>query len=375
MTTFDDLTACLACGHTRLTVALSLGRQPLANQFTATPTPLPAYPLQLVRCASCGHLQLSGSVDRAALFTDYIYRSGTTDTLRKYFRTFAQWVTDRHGVGRLLDIACNDGSQLDAFAALGWDTCGVDPAANLSPLNRHPHRVGFFDASCTDLGRFDVIVAQNVVAHTDDPLGLLTVAGTMTEHLYVQTSQARMVERGEFDTIYHEHLSFFTPATMQALAARARLAVSDVTVTPIHGDSFVFHLTHGTPAGDLSGWSEAQVHRFAGEALTVIEDLREMLQRHPGLVGYGAAAKAMTLLNAVGIGPAYIVDDALEKQGLFAPGIGTPILAPQVLADEAPPLELIPLAWNFHDEIVRRVREHYTGPLRTLRYFPEVRWS
>lgn len=375
MTDFRDLTECLACGRDRLAVALSLGRQPLANQFTAAPAVLPAYPLHLVRCADCGHLQLSGSVDRAALFTDYIYRSGTTDTLRAYFARFAEWVTARHGVGRVLDIACNDGSQLDAFAALGWDTCGVDPAVNLSPLNRHPHRVGFFDESCTDLGRFDVIVAQNVLAHTDDPLGLLTVAGIMTEHLYVQTSQARMVERGEFDTIYHEHLSFFTPATMQALAARAGLAVADVTVTPIHGDSFVFHLTHGTPATDLPGWSSAQVHRFAGDALTIIEDLREVLNRHRNIVGYGAAAKAMTLLNAVGIGPAYIVDDATEKQGRFSPGIGTPVLAPAMLAGEAEPLELIPLAWNFHDEIVRRVREHYTGPLRTLRYFPEVRWS
>lgn len=370
-----SLTACLACGHTDLTMVLSLGHQPLANQFTETPAVLPAFPLHLMRCRDCGHLQLSGSVDRAALFTDYIYRSGTTETLRAYFRWFAAWVTERHGVGRVLDIACNDGSQLDAFRELGWRTYGVDPAANLSPLNRHPHRVAFFDEDCTDLGHFDVIVAQNVVAHTDDPLAMLATAGTMTDHLYVQTSQARMVERGEFDTIYHEHLSFFTPRSMGALAARAGLAVQDVTVTPIHGDSFVFHIGHGKPAAELPGWSEAQVHRFAGDALTIIEDLREMLRSHGHVVGYGAAAKAMTVLNAVGVGPAYIVDDAVEKQGRFAPGIGTPILAPSVLAEESAPLELIPLAWNFHDEIVQRVRQHYTGPLRTLRYFPEVRWS
>ena len=375
MTSFHTLPDCLACGGDDLSLVLSLGHQPLANAFTPAPQVLPTFPLWLRRCRTCGHLQLSGSVDRSALFTDYIYRSGTTQTLRDYFDWFAAWVTVRHGVGRVLDIACNDGSQLDAFRRLGWRTYGVDPAANLSEHNRHPHRVAFFDGDCLDLGRFDVIVAQNVVAHTDDPLGMLAVAGQMTDHLYVQTSQARMVERGEFDTIYHEHLSFFSPRSMGALAQRAGLTVQDVTVTPIHGESFVFHLGHKPAEVDLPGWSEAQVHRFAGDALTVIEDLREILVSHKHVVGYGAAAKAMTLLNAVGVGPVYIVDDAPEKQGRFCPGIGTPVLPPTVLADEGPRLELVPLAWNFHDEIVQRVRQHYTGSLHTLRYFPEVRWS
>ena len=382
MTSCRDLTACLACGRTTLAPVLDLGQQPLANTYATTPEEarsLPRYPLVLMRCVHCTHLQLSVSVDRAAIFSDYIYRSGTADTMREHFRTFAQYVTDRHGVGRVLDIACNDGSQLDAFRDLGWQTVGVDPAVNLREFNTHETRWQFFDESCLDLGDFDVVVAQNVVAHTDRPANMLSLAGRMSDHVYVQTSQARMIHRGEFDTIYHEHLSFFSPRSMAALAMRSSMFLQDVRVVPIHGESFVFHLGHTPTEPSLEYWGAEQVERFAGNARTVISDLREMFDRHPSLVGYGAAAKAMTVLNAVGAGPRFIVDDAPEKQGRYTPGLGIGVWPPDELCwhserDDGP-LELVPLAWNFHDEIVQRVRRYYTGPMRTLRYFPEVRWA
>ena len=378
MTTCRDLPTCLACGSTALEPVLDLGSQPLANTYAATAAQardLPRYPLALVRCHVCTHLQLTHCVDRADIFTDYVYRSGTADTMREHFRDFAQMLTVRHGVGRVLDIACNDGSQLDAFRDLGWQTVGVDPAANLAPYNTHETRWQFFDESCRDLGRFDVIVAQNVVAHTDDPTGMLALAGRMSDHVYVQTSQAKMIHRGEFDTIYHEHLSFFSPLSMSRLAERAGMHLQDITLMPIHGESFVFHL--GKPYVDLplEYWSAEQVNRFAGNARIVIEDLREVFTAHPDIVGYGAAAKAMTVLNAVGRGPRYIVDDAPEKVGRFTPGLGIPVVKPDVLTGHDGYVELVPLAWNFHDEIVRRVRQVYGGHLRVLRYFPEVAWA
>ena len=373
MINYRELTECVACGGSDLATVLNLGRQPLANNFTATPTWQETFPLVLKQCASCTHLQLSVSVDPTVLFRRYIYRSGTSTTLREYSVQFAKTLTDQHGTGTVLDVACNDGTQLDALRQHGWATFGVDPAENLALYNTHPKRVSFFDESCRDLGDFDVIVAQNVVAHTPDPLTLLTVARDLAPVMYVQTSQAHMVERNEFDTIYHEHISFFSPQSMRALAERAGWVLTGYTITDIHGGSFVFTLERDGEPCDTPGAGDTA--RFARNAKKIIRELRAVIDETPNLVGYGAAAKAMTVLNAVGAGPRYIVDDAPEKAHTFTPGLGIPVLPSSVLADEPNEIALLPLAWNFHDEISSRVQAIYGKPFETLRYFPAVEWA
>ena len=122
----SQLTECLACSNNKLKMVLNLGEQPLANSYTKKPTNLQKFPLILNYCNTCTHLQLSHSVDRSKIFNDYPYVSGTTKTLRDDFASFAKQVTESHGIGVVLDIACNDGSQLNAFKALGWKTIGID---------------------------------------------------------------------------------------------------------------------------------------------------------------------------------------------------------------------------------------------------------
>lgn len=366
---------CLACESTNLDLVLDLKEQPLANSFVKTPSIQQVFPLILIRCFSCGHLQLSECVSRKQIFSDYIYRSATTQTLQKYFQWFAQEITKRHGVGRILDIACNDGAQLDCFRELGWETFGVDPAENLSQFNKHPHKVAFFDDSCLELGKFDVIIAQNVLAHTDTPDIILSTAGKMSDNIYIQTSQARMIERNEFDTIYHEHLSFFSPNSMSRLAVRCGLQLQSFEIAPIHGDSFIFHLSKSRVSRVFETWSPDAVQYFAKNVSNTISQLQFEFSNETRIIGYGAAAKAMTLLNAVGLGPKYIIDDAPEKIGLFSPGLNIPVLNVKELANETAPILLMPLAWNFTDEIVARVRNQYSGPLRLLKFFPKVGWE
>lgn len=371
----NELVNCVACNKNNLEDVLNLNNQPLANSFVDRPQAQQEFPLVLRRCMSCSHLQLSVNVDRNEIFKNYIYRSGTTKTLKKYFDWFANYITTRHGIGRVLDIACNDGSQLDSFKRLGWETYGVDPAENLSELNQHNHRVAFFDESCLDLGKFDVIIAQNVLAHTDNPAKILKVASQLSNSIYIQTSQARMIDRGEFDTIYHEHISFFSPASMSALASQAGLGIKDYIITNIHGDSFVFHLSKNPTSFDPRGWTYEEVLNFSNNAKNIIDNLRVQFTIHKDIIGYGAAAKAMTVLNAVGMGPEYIIDDAPEKSGLFTPGLNIPVLSPRVLKYEYKKIKLIPLAWNFTDEIIERVKEIFSGKIEVLKYFPQVEWE
>ncbi len=374
-----ELKHCLACGSSELSLVLDLGRQPLANEFVRQPVPQREYPLDLQFCEQCTHLQLGSCVSRSDLFEDYLYVSGTTETLRRDFREFAEQVTDRHGVGRVLDIACNDGSQLDAFADLGWQTFGIDPARNLHELSSRRHDVicDFLRPDHLALGEFDVVVAQNVLAHTDDPLGFLSVAGRLGRTVYIQTSQANMVTNGEFDTIYHEHLSFFSEQSMVSLAQRAGLRVAAIEKRAIHGTSFLFTLDSFHGAGVVPAvMTRDEVMRFGRHAAAIIDSLRDALEglKSSGLtlVGYGAAAKGMTVLNAVGVNLDCVIDDAPLKQGLMTPGMHIPIVDIAVLESMPRRIVLVPLAWNFADEIRERVLRAYDGNLTTVKYFPEV---
>jgi hypothetical protein len=236
--------------------------------------------------------------------------------------------------------------------------------------------VAFFDDNCLDLGKFDVIIAQNVLAHTDNPRQILSTASKMSNNIYIQTSQANMIKQNEFDTIYHEHISFFSPSSMNGLASTVGLKIENITITPIHGGSFVFHLTPGKTENMPITWSASEVSDFSIMSKMIIKMLKYAIDDSTYLVGYGAAAKAMTVLNATGNGPKYILDDAPDKQYTFTPGLGIPVLPTSILKEEKNSIDLIPLAWNFADEIASRVRNSYDGEVkRVLKYFPRVIWS
>jgi hypothetical protein len=209
---------CVVCGHTHLQSALDLGYQPLANAFVSEPDlalQQPQHRLHLVTCPRCLHVQLSTTVNRSLLFKHYLYASGTSHTAINYFKWFAQKVAKecrRPTSGLVIEIAHNDGSQLDQFSHLGWTTHGVDPAENLAATARargHVVHVAFWGSeTIRDLPApddVDAIIAQNVAAHVENVTQfMVTCAAAMGQHtrLYIQTSQCEMFETGQFDTVY-----------------------------------------------------------------------------------------------------------------------------------------------------------------------------
>ena len=395
-----QLTECLACGSDHLKLILDLNEQPMANEFVSDVTvPEKTFPLRLNVCEDCTHLQLSHAVNPDLLFKNYLYVSGTTKTLRDYFDWFAEFALSfwSKNAKSVLDIACNDGTQLNSFKKLGLKTYGIDPAENLYKLSSKDHTV-----ICDYLKRehveklkdtkIDIVNAQNVFAHNSYPLEFLKICKDIMHddsYLFIQTSQADMVVNNEFDTLYHEHLSFFNANSMKALATRAGLKLVDIIKTPIHGNSYVFVFSKQAQAKmsvDLILTYERQIGLqnletytvYAEKAKQVVVDLNSELQKRKQdgfkLVGYGAAAKGNTLLNFGQIQLDFIIDDNPLKQGLYTPGTHIPVVSIDALNEfKGEKIAFVPLAWNFFAEIKSNIQKVRDNPDDIfIRYFPKI---
>jgi len=296
----------------------------------------------------------------------------------------------------VLDIACNDGTQLNYFKDEGFKTYGIDPAENLHKLSSENHTVvcDYFNADKFDR-QFDVITAQNVFAHNSNPKEFLEHCDELMHDesvLYIQTSQAEMILNNQFDTIYHEHVSFFNINSMNELVKRTNLTLTDVIKTPVHGISYLFRFTKNTFEGRRKVFNEIEVERqrgllskktydeYAKNVISVVGNFKELVQnsKREGfkLVGYGAAAKGMTFLNFADVNLDVIIDDNELKHNLYTPGKNTIIKPNGFLKQykEDDKILFIPLAWNFYDEIQERIlktRDNKNDWF--LRYFPEVK--
>lgn len=399
-----ELTHCLACGSSDLTLQLDLGNQALANEFVKAGESQSEYPLAVNRCTHCNHLQLTHVVDPALIYTHYLYVSGTSKTGRDHFEWFARWTREYmdYWPQAVLDIGCNDGTQLDYYKQLGMTTYGVDPAKNLHEISSKNHNVycNFFDDATADQMRVDgvhvdIAVAQNSFAHNPDPLSYLTRLKKVMNPsglFFVQTSQADMVLNNEFDTIYHEHVNFYNINSMNELCKRAGMHLVDVVKTPIHGTSYIFVIspTKGRPqhiknliAQEASkGLMSAQrydewTQKVSVMKMLLVSTLMSAQTNGYIIVGYGAAAKGNTLLNYID-GREYfnlIIDDNPLKQGLVSPGAHIPVVSIDYLDSVTDkPILFVPLAWNFYSEIKGRILAKRNQSVdKFLRYFPEVK--
>lgn len=398
---YKNLDACLCCGKSNLFTLLDLDSQPLANSYHTKSQILDSYPLSTNICLNCFHTQLSVSVDPDLMFKNYLYVSGTSQTLKDYFNWFARYIHAKYGVNNLtknkvLDIASNDGSQLEQFKQFGYELYGVDPAENLSELSKSKGvnlTVGYWDENTAkNLPKMDFIICQNVIAHNADPLGFLKscrIALNDSGRVFIQTSQANMFMNNEFDTIYHEHISFFSSKSMKTLAERSGFIIEDVFKPSIHGTSYVFILSsqmdgNQDKINDLIA-QEAREGRedivfysnYVKKVMDSVNGLKELVEKYRNkgikVVGYGAAAKGNTLLNFGKINLDYIVDDNIMKVGLLTPGMDIDILSPSELSKESNDLVVVPLAWNFFDEIkgnVSKIRGEKTT--KFIKYFPKI---
>ena len=366
--------SCLCC-EGRLVPLVNFGQMPLVNTYGVTEK----FPLAVNRCKICCHLQLSEAVDPLVLYSDYAYCSGTGKTALDFFSGFARTALSYvPNAKRVLDIASNDGSQLDAFKALGLSTSGVDPAANLAEIAKakgHAITVGLFEETFIPEGTtFDIITAQNVVAHTHRPMEFLSRCTDIMHkdlRLFIATSQANMVVLGECDTIYHEHISYFNAGSMMRLAERAGLRLLDIVMNDIHGTSYVFVLgIAGEPSVRVAqriqwekavGLTRPGLYRWWKTHIAEkIERLGRTIDSYKKdgflTVGCGAAAKGISMLNMAGVKLNVLADNTPTKHYKVTSGM---LIMPfdEIANLQESKVLFVVLAWNVGLEIRRNVEQ------------------
>ena len=406
------LNQCLCCGSDRLQLVLDLQTQPPANLYTTEPDPdIPQFPLCLNRCENCWHSQLSWNIDRQKIFDDYAYVSGTSKTLTKFFKWFASALKNCVGEGsRVLEIAANDGSLVRAMQNEGLECIGVDPARNIVEIakkNGLPLVVGYWPEVAGEIeGEFDAIIAMNVLAHVDTPLEFLTGCKQKLKPngiVAIQPSQARMFENAEFDTIYHEHISFFNSRSISKLAERVGLKLVGTALVKVHGDSPIYFLQHASTYNKIPEFSAFQApefgieenlleyenkaklfetatyEKFSNSSKQTIEGVKRIVDEHRAagfkIAFVGAAAKAITLLNAAKIKPDHLLDEAPLKIGMYAPGCQTLVEPLTAAAEWTKPTLFILSAWNFRVELAGKLSKiGVPNESKFYAYFPRPAW-
>lgn len=398
ISSFKYVNFCRCCNNNLIAI-LNLNDQPLANSYHELHEELEKFPLTLNLCENCYHMQLNVVVKPSLMFKNYLYVSGTSETLKKYFDFFSKFVferfllTNNYSPKTILDIACNDGTQLNFFKSLGLYTCGIDPAENLYKFSSINHEV-FCDYFPSDKinKTFDLIIAQNVFAHTDDIESFLKKCKLLLNEngiLYIQTSQANMLLNNEFDTIYHEHLSFFNTNSMKIIVEKCELQLNNVFKFDIHGCSYIFEISHFYREGNSKYFIDTEKEKgflnlttyknFAINSLKIVNNLKNTIEifRNEGyiIIGYGAAAKGMTVLNFGNIVLDIILDDNSLKHNLYTPGTNILIQGVEYLLNYKDDVKIlfVPLAWNFYSEIYSKIKIiRNNSNDKFLLYFPDL---
>lgn len=407
MSTVTATTGCRSCGAPDLAEICDLGNQPPANALPLSPdTELDRHPLTVVMCARCGLAQLTVSVDPGELFSDYAYHSSYSPSVGASAAALVhRLVSERRlGPGDLaMEAASNDGYLLRHYVQAGIPVLGVDPAANIAEVAEAdgvPTVVDFFGVDVArrlrDAGhRATVFHANNVLAHVPDlngfvagiPIVLADDGRAVIETPYLK----ELVERLEYDTIYHEHLCYYSLTSLDALFQRHGLSIVDVERIPLHGGSlrlFVAH--HGAAARTDSvhamldeeqdtGMGTVEYFRDFGSRVAALQTrqravLCDLVSSGATVAGYGAAAKATVTLNALGLGAdtvAFVVDRSPHKQGRFIAGTDIPVLPVDALTDRRPDYTVI-FAWNFADEIIRQCAAYRSAGGRFIVPVPDV---
>ena len=386
---------CRGCGAGELEVVLDLGAMPLANGLLGPDDldrPEARYPLALAFCPRCSLAQITETVPPDAMFRDYAYFSSVSDQMVEHARAIVDRMTDRLGLGPdslAVEVASNDGYLLQHYVARGVPVLGIDPARNVAKAATErgvPTIAEFFGPEvAADLHRqgrdADVVHANNVLAHVPDLHGFVAGIATILKPdgvVVIETPYVRdLVERLEFDTIYHEHVFYYSLGSLAGVLADHGLVIVDVERIAIHGGSLRVFAAHAgsavaSPAvAALLAEEEAlgvgthdYFSAFATRVEALGEELRQLLwgmkQRGGSIAAYGAAAKGAILLNAFGIGTEtidFVADRSPHKQGRYMPGVRIPVLAAEHLLEAMPDACLL-LTWNFADEILEQQSEY-----------------
>ena len=382
--------ACRFCGHALQTTFVDLGMSPLC-QTHIEPQQLnsmePFFPLHAWVCERCFLVQLEEYVAPANIFSEYAYFSSFADSWVEHARKYSVLMRERFGIGRdslVMEIASNDGYLLQHFVAAAVPVLGIEPAANIAKVAQDKgirtevcfHGRASADKVVAKYGQADLLLGNNVLAHVPDlndfvagmkrllkPTGVITM-----EFPHLQ----RLMEQNQFDTIYHEHFSYFSFFTVEQVFAAHGLTLFDVDELPTHGGSIRIYARHEQDsskpvsaraqqlrARELAlGFNRLQTYQNFAEQVKstkrkILSLLIDLKNRGSSIVGYGAPGKGNTLLNYCGIRTdllSYTVDRNPYKQGKYTPGTHIPILSPDQIRETRPDYIFI-LPWNLKDEI------------------------
>lgn len=386
--------ACRSCGGGRLHTFLDLGDTPLADRLLTQAScaePELVFPLSVAFCADCSLVQVTETVSPEILFADsYPYYSSFSPALLDHSRENALELIKNRRLGQnsfVLELASNDGYLLKNYVEMGIPVLGIDPADGPALAAQKigvPTRCAFFTSDLADSLRreglrADVIHANNVLAHVADTNGFVSAIARLLKEDGIAVIEVPYVwsltEHCEFDTIYHEHLCYFSVTALDKLFRRHALYLNDIKRLSVHGGSLRLYVelqervgqsvtdqlanecARGVDGIDYFRGFSIKVETLKRDLLTLLNELKS---KGASIAAYGAAAKGATLINTVGIGPDlidFVVDRNTHKHGKYMPGQRLPIKPVEALIERRPDYVLL-LAWNFADEILAQQKEY-----------------
>jgi SAM-dependent methyltransferase len=409
------IAACRSCGSPHgaaLVPVLDLGSTPLANRLLTSAQlqeTEPIYPLDVAFCPHCTLLQITETVPPEILFRDYLYFSSFSDTMLRHCRESAEKLIKERELGPeslVVEAASNDGYFLQFFAQRGVPVLGIEPARNIANVARErgiPTRDEFFSSDLAarlagEGKRADVFLGNNVLAHVADLNGFVEGIQAILApdgRSVIEAPYAKdMLDHVEFDTIYHEHLCYFSLTALDRLFRRHGLEIVDVERLPIHGGTIRFTSAHAGAAQpsaavvalleEEQAWGVERPEFYLGFARRVgdlkqslLDCLSSLKSEGKRIAAYGASAKGSTLLNYFGIGREtldFVVDRSTHKQGRYTPGTHLLIHPPEHLL-EAMPDHVLLLTWNFAAEILEQQTEYRRRGGKFLIPIPELQIS
>lgn len=390
---YTTITSCRVCGSESLEKYLDLGDLPLTNNLCINSIEMAErYPLRLCVCMDCWLSQLSIAVDPETLFGNYVYRSSISTGFKNHCREMAKDLKYEYGLtgnSFMIDIAGNDGCLLNEFRQeIGIKILNIDPARNLAGIcqaREIPTLTYFWEEetarrAVNGFGQADLITATNVFAHVNNVKEFLSAVKIALKPGGVLVMEfpylIDFIEHNEFDTIYHEHLSYFSVYPLDILCKKSGLNIMKVEKQAIHGGSVRVHVGYGERGSSVDDFiiNEAvyrgmsKYNSFSVSAGSTIKTFRDELNKLKvsgyKIAGFAASAKGNTLLNSAGVMVgtlSYIVDETPGKIGMFSPGTHLPIVSMFELISN-PPDFLVILSWNFKDEIMQKcVAAGYEG--------------
>lgn len=402
---------CRICSGKNLELVLDLGEQPPANSFidqSELNSPEPKFPLRLFWCHDCFLVQLLDIVDKEYLFKNYLYMTSASRPIVEHFTKYAQEIYEEFLQGLdnplVIEIGSNDGSLLSEFKKLGVSIMGIEPASNLAKFANESNITTINDFFSSKIAyeivksnNVSVLVANNVVAHVENLHDLMTgikiLIGNSGVFIFEVPYLVELIKKLEFDTIYHEHLSYFSLLPLIYWTNQFGLEIFDIKKQNVHGGSlriFVSQKNNFKVSNSVKKFIDEEYElglnriEIYQKFSTKVEDLKESLKKllntlkkeNNTIFGYGASAKGNVLLNYCNIGTdtlEFIIDTTPLKQGKLTPGTHIPVISPEKIMEKGEKDIALLLAWNYENEILEKEQSFRKQGGKFLVPIPESR--